>query len=62
MNLLRNLHGWFREKKQFRGSDNSLTGEVKHKSMRFSFDKKYFLANQNSHKEQKKLKNNMKVV
>ena len=28
------------KKKQFRGNDNSLTGEVKHKSMRFSLDKK----------------------
>ena len=51
------------EKKKFRGNDNSLTGEVKHKSMRFSLDKKkHFFANQNSHNEQQKQKNNMKVL
>ena len=35
MSLLHNLTGCFTEKKYFRGNGNSLTGEVKHKSMRF---------------------------
>ena len=41
MSLLRNLPDYFREKKHFRNNGNSLTGELKHKSLRFSLDKNF---------------------
>ena len=41
MSLLRNLPDCFREKKHFRNNGNSLTGELKHKSLRFSLDKNF---------------------
>ena len=41
MSLLRNLPDCFNEKrKKIKDNSNSLTGEVKHKSMRFSLGRK----------------------
>ena len=43
MSLLRNPPGPFTEKQHFTDNSNSLTGEVKHKSMRFSLEKSNIL-------------------
>ena len=40
ISLLRNLPKCFIEKKHFKDNSNSMIGEVKHKPMRFSLDKK----------------------
>ena len=40
MSLVRNLPECFTEQKQFRDNNNNLAGEVKHKLMCFSIDKK----------------------
>ena len=43
MSLLRNFLDCFTGKNHFRDNSNSLTGEVKHKTTRFSLDKNNIL-------------------